>query len=167
MQIHSANLKLDGPNGPTRFDTHEIMDSGEVYLLLQIHNREDNKLMTNQQAVAKAKKRWGNRFYVRNGEHFSSPEQRQQALSTVQEARAEAKRIDEEITRRLSECDWYQQLDQKRRALRKQVSDTAGYAMHYRFSVGKQNGMFNEVLGQGDTWEEAFAEADKRERVAA
>ena len=36
MQIHSANLKPDGPNGPSRFDTYEIMDSGEVYLLLQI-----------------------------------------------------------------------------------------------------------------------------------
>jgi len=123
--------------------------------------------MTNQQAVAKAKKRWGKTFYVRNSGHFSSPEQRKTALDAVLNARAEIKRIEEEVARRLAELDWYQELLKQRRECRQQISNTEGDAHHYRFSVGRASGLFNEIMGQGDTWEEAFAAADRRESTAA
>lgn len=118
--------------------------------------------MTNQQAAAKAKKRWGKQAYIRAGQSFSDGERRGRASTTLREARAEVKHIDEEITRRLSECDWYQELRQQRRELTKQISDTQGSATYYKFSVGRFNGWANEIIGWGDTWEEAFAMADKR-----
>lgn len=117
--------------------------------------------MTNQQAATKAKKRWGNKFYVHNSGHMSSSEARTKARQTVIDARAEMKRIDEEITRRLNALDWYQELRAKRKEAQTQVRDTEGVAHHYRFSVGTTNSMFNSISGQGDTWEEAFAAADR------
>lgn len=119
--------------------------------------------MTNQQAASKAKRRYGKRFYVRAGESFSSPERREKARDTVVDARAEVKRIDEEITRRLSVLDWYQDLRKQRSELTKRINNTEGNARYYRFHVGKSGGL----LGSGDTWEEAFAQADKRAERAA
>lgn len=116
--------------------------------------------MTNQQAIAKAKKRWGAKFSVRAGQSFSSPERRTQARDTVVQARDEIKQIDEEVARRLKELDWYQELQTRRRKCREHVSNTEGLAHYYRFSVGTQNGVFFSVAGQGDTWEEAFAKAN-------
>lgn len=123
--------------------------------------------MTNQQAAAKAKKRWGKVAYARNGGSMSSPERRAEARQIVLDARAEIKEIGEEITRRLNELDWYQELVGKRREAQKRVSKTEGYAHYYRFSVGKRSGFFNEIVGQGDTWEEAFAMAEGKENRAA
>lgn len=122
--------------------------------------------MTNQQAAAKAKKRWGNRFYVRNSGHMSSPERRSEALRVVQEARARQKEIDDEVRRRMKEMDWYQELCKERRQCVETISKTEGNAHHYRFSIGKSGGMFTEIIGSGDTWEEAFAQADQREGKA-
>ena len=118
--------------------------------------------MTNQQAATKAKKRWGAAYYIRAGQSFSSPERREKARATCIEARAEIKRIEEEITQRLSELPWHQELMAQKRKLRKQVDTTQGEALYHRFSVGKSNGMFNTILGDGDTWEEAFAKADSK-----
>lgn len=133
-----------------------------------LHAEEDDKRMTNQQAAAKAKKRWGNRFMVRNSGYFTSPEKRQAAQTTTVNARAEIKRIDEEVAARLKELDWYQELQKQRRKARERISQNEGLSLYYRFSVGKQTSFgFNEIVGQGDTWEEAFADADKREKVAA
>lgn len=124
--------------------------------------------MTNQQAAAKAKKRWGKAFYVRNGESFSSPDKRKAALDTVLSARARKKEIDDEVQRRLNEMDWYQELQKERRECVERARKTEGYAHYYRFSVSRQTAMgFHEILGQGDTWEEAFAQADMREGVCA
>jgi hypothetical protein len=124
--------------------------------------------MTNAQAAAKAKKRWGASFYIRADESFSSPERREKAQTTVREANERIKHIDDEIRRRLDELDWYRELISEKRNLRKTVAKTEGHAFYYRFSVGTQNGIsgvgiFNTILGDGDTWEEAFAKADTRQ----
>lgn len=118
--------------------------------------------MTSQQAATQAKKRWGKKAYIRNSESMSSPEKRKASLDAVLAARAEIKRIDEEVARRLKELDWYQELQKQRRECREQISKTEGYAHYYRFSVGKNLEWATEIIGSGDTWEEAFAKADER-----
>jgi hypothetical protein len=117
--------------------------------------------MTNQQAASKAKKRWGKAFYIRNSESMSSPESRDKSRERYKKSKAEADAIEDEIRRRLSELDWYQELLKRKRELRKESENAQGRALYYRFSVGKSNGMFTTILGQGDTWEEAFAAAEK------
>lgn len=118
--------------------------------------------MTNDQAMKQATKRWGTRAAVRNAGRFSSPERRDEASGKTQTARARIKDIDQEIAARLKALDWYQALTSERKDLQKVISESSGMAMFYRFSVGKNMGMFFEVLGSGDTWEEAFAQADRR-----
>jgi hypothetical protein len=115
-----------------------------------------------KEAAAKAKKRWGKSYAIRNSGHMSSPEMRQSASLTVRTARAEMNRIEEEIQSRLKDCDWYQELRGQQREQRERIRKTEGTSMHYRFSVGSQNGLFFSVQGQGDTWEEAFQKADSK-----
>lgn len=120
--------------------------------------------MTNDQAMKQAAKRWGKKALVRNAGHFSSPERRAEAHEKTTTARARMKAIDREITERLKTLDWYQALTNERKELQKVASENSGIAMFHRFSVGRNAGLFFEVLGSGDTWEEAFAQADERAR---
>ena len=62
--------------------------------------------MTNQQAEAKARKRWGNAFYIRNNGHMSSPDRRDKNRDQYKAAQSEIEKIDAEIKQRLSELDW-------------------------------------------------------------
>ncbi len=118
--------------------------------------------MTNEQAQREAKKRWGKSFFIRNGESFSSTEKRDKNRDQYQAATKEIASIEAEIKRRLSELDWYQELRTRQVTLRKEANNAQANCLYYRFTVGKCGGVFNEILGQGDTWEEAFAKADKR-----
>jgi hypothetical protein len=64
--------------------------------------------------------------------------------------------------------DWYQELRAKQREYRDQIRKHEGNALHYRFDVGRETSFgFVEVLGSGDTWEEAFAKADERAGMSA
>lgn len=116
--------------------------------------------MTNEQAKREAKKRWGDKFYIRNGTHFSSQERRDTARAESKEAKAEIDAIEAEIKERLSRLDWYQELRTRQRELHKKRDKAQGESMHYRFNVGRSNGMFTTILGQGDTWEQAFEAAN-------
>lgn len=118
--------------------------------------------MTNEQAERAAKKRWGKAFFIRNGESFSSTEKRDKNRDQYLAATKEVASIETEIKRRLSELDWYQELRTRQQTLRKEANNAQGNALYYRFIVGKCGGVFNEILGQGDTWEEAFAKADQK-----
>src|ERR1043165_4686687 len=120
--------------------------------------------MTNEQATAQEKKRWGKQFFVRNGESFSSVEKRDKNRDQYRAATKEIADIEAEIKRRLSELDWYQELRERQRKLRSEANVAQGNALYYRFSVGRRTSTFNEILGQGDTWEEAFAKADDRDK---
>jgi len=121
--------------------------------------------MTNDKAKREAKKRWGNRAYLSNNGHFSSPERRETARTTHREAKAEIEAIDKEIKKRLDELEWFREFTKRKAELRKIADKARGESIHYRFSVGKNNGMFNLLLGQGDTWEQAFEAADKSSRT--
>lgn len=129
---------------------------------LYASNGRDALSMTNQQAMKQATKRWGKQALIQNGGHFSSPDRRAEAQGKAVAARARIKEIDQEIADRLKALDWYQSLTGERRELQKVASDNISLALRYRFQVGRNTGLFFEVLGSGDTWEEAFAQADKR-----
>lgn len=116
--------------------------------------------MTDAQAKAQAKKRFGAKFYVRNNGHFSSPERRAEAAETQKTAREEIARINKEIADRLAALDWYREARARVIALHKQADAAQSDALRYRFAVGKSDGMFTTVLGSGDTWEEAFQKAE-------
>lgn len=117
-------------------------------------------MMTNQQAAAKARKLYGDASYVRSGERMSSAERREKKLAEYKQAQAEITAIGREIDERLRQLDWHQELRARQRELRKKSDSAQGHAMYYRFSVGKSNGICTTILGQGDTWEEAFAKAN-------
>jgi hypothetical protein len=119
--------------------------------------------MTNQQAAAKAKKRWGNRFYVRNAENMSSQQKRNENRDRYMELRAEIEQTEADVKLQLSQLDWYQEARKRQQELRKEADKAQSIALYHRFSVGKSNDMFTEIVGNGDTWEEAFADAEKRE----
>ena len=117
--------------------------------------------MTRQQAFKEANKRWGRRGLIRANESVSSPERRETASAKVQGLRQRKKEIDAEISERLAGLDWYQALTAERRAAVEAIRKTEGHAFYKKFSVGQNElGMF-WVKGQGDTWEEAFADADR------
>ena len=116
--------------------------------------------MDNNQARTQAKKRWGAKFYIRNSGFMSSPERRLKAQNEFHEARDAIAAIDKEIKERLATLDWYQELIANKRHHRKRSEQAQSDALHHRFSVGKQGAMFTEILGSGDTWEEAFNQAD-------
>jgi hypothetical protein len=116
------------------------------------------------QVEREAKKRWGKKFFIRNGESFSSAEKRNKHREQYQTATKEIAEIEAEIKRRLAELDWYQALRTRQASLRKDANNAQANCIYYRFTVGKCGGVFNEILGQGDTWEEAFAKADSRSR---
>lgn len=118
--------------------------------------------MTDQAAAKEAKKRWGKAAYIRNAGSFSSPEKRDSKRREFLAAKAEIEAIEAEIKERLAMLDWYQELIKRKQELRKTKDNAQGYSMYYRFTVGKSNGMFNEILGQGDTWAEAFEKANGR-----
>lgn len=116
--------------------------------------------MTNDAAKREARKRWGKSAYVRNAESSSSPEKRDKKREEFLAAKAEIEAIESEIKERLSKLDWYQELLKRKRELCKTKDSAQGYSHYYRFSVGKSNSLFNEILGQGDTWEQAFEKAN-------
>jgi hypothetical protein len=120
--------------------------------------------MTRDQALRQAVKRWGKSAYVQARERLSSPESRAAAGDTVKAARARIDAIDVEIRERLALLDWYQALQAERKAERAKMAAVGANAMYYKFSVGKVSNVggmaFYSVGGQGDTWEQAFAQAD-------
>ena len=124
--------------------------------------------MTREQAQREATKRWGKQACIRASESLSSPEKRTAAKAMRDAGKARIEAIDAEIKKRLLELDWYTALLAEKKNLRDkwgQVKGT-GDLSYYKFSVGKDVGYAFHVCGSGDTWEEAFAQADGKARTA-
>jgi len=102
-------------------------------------------------AVAEAAKRWGKNGAVRDDgpKCASNDAERAEAHEEVMRLRA--------IPKEERAPDW------------REMSDAAfSRAMRYRYTVGKiVMGLFFSVEGQGDTWADAFASADRKNKVAA
>lgn len=119
--------------------------------------------MTRVEAGRELRKRWGKNARCRVGTSLSSPEERDQRLTTFRTHRAERDAIDAEIKRRLEAEPWYQDLMARRKTLVTSLRklDVMPY---YKFTVGHVDSILGafHVEGEGDTWEEAFAKADKK-----
>lgn len=104
-------------------------------------------MMTREEAFAELKKRWGKRgaYYV--GKRLSSQERRDAAKAALQP------------------------LYEEQRALNRRISALEEEARYYKFKVVETNwrGMtdMEMVHGRGDTWEEAFADADTKKASQA
>lgn len=121
--------------------------------------------MTREQALKEARKRFGKDARIQVYDKCSSPEARGDALATVKAARARIEAIEAEIAERLKALDWYQALRAEQKAERETIKSIGNAAMYYKFNVGKVSNVgglsFYHVDGQGDTWEQAFAQADR------
>lgn len=120
--------------------------------------------MTRDKAQREAVKRWGKQGIVRASESLSSPEKRAAARKLFDASKARIAGIDAEIKERLAQLDWYQALLAEKRSLKDQWGQIqgTGHLSYYKFSVGKDIGYAFHVCGNGDTWEEAFADADEK-----
>lgn len=119
--------------------------------------------MTREQAVRRLTKLFGAKAYWRVGNEITSPEKRAAARADADRLRADAAAIDAEVKQRMIDTGIQARIDEAR-AIRKRASDRIGYALHYRFHVGKVGSMFAEILGEGDTWEEAIEKAEAKTR---
>lgn len=106
--------------------------------------------MTEKQAYKEAVKRFGSNGAVQyNKNNRSTPEERL-AASTA----------NIELRQKVRECE---DKDQKK-VLSERQRDAMFAAMRYAYSVGSvELGMFFSVKGQGDSWDEAFLDADRAE----
>jgi hypothetical protein len=118
--------------------------------------------MTRHEATRAAAKRFGAKAHLRIRDGRTSPELREASISTLRVRRERVKAIDAEIAARLAALDWYRDLQAERRELTAAITMSLGNVAAYKFAVGKIEGIGFHVYGQGDTWEEAFAAADKR-----
>lgn len=124
--------------------------------------------MTRNEAKKQAEKRWGKRALWRVGERQSSPERRQLALDEAAAIRQERATLEAEIGR-LEEAAGIPALRERIKTLSAATRERLlGEGSYYKFEVGFRDsiiGAFN-IVGSGDTWEEAFAQADARNRKA-
>lgn len=112
-------------------------------------------------ALAEARKRWGKDAHVRQYPKTRDEIPRDEARQIMLAARDRVKAIDAEIADRLKALDWYQALMAERVAKRKEADNAQAWALYFRCTVGTLSAFAFHVKGQGDTWDEAFAAADK------
>jgi hypothetical protein len=98
--------------------------------------------MTDKKALAEARKRWGKAANVQDRPKAPTAEQRAAAHEVMVRYKADRASV-----------------------TREELLRSQGTALCYRYSVGEVTAypipLFH-VRGQGDTWEEAFAEADRK-----
>lgn len=108
--------------------------------------------MNQRQALKEATKRWGKAAAIRD----------QKNCDATPESRAAAHK-------RLVELNAICTTPELRKQHSNERDDVRGRANWYRYTVGEIGGVggiqFLRVHGQGDTWEEAFAAADKRPAI--
>lgn len=124
--------------------------------------------MTRAEAVVKLKKLYGEKFYYSVMNIITSPDMREQARAELQAAKAAKESVDVEIRAWLAEQPIYQEKMARKLACIKNVNaiERKGLAYAFRFTIGRNIGWANEVKGHGDTWEQAFAEAERKAKLA-
>lgn len=124
--------------------------------------------MTREQAVAKLRKLYGPKAYWRVGERQSSPERREAAGVEYAEAKRKYEAIKVRVEEWLKAQPEYQAMIAERRQLYEQKELAMGECFRYRFAVGaRENGIFTTLYGEGDTWEEAIAQAEAKRAKSA
>lgn len=108
-------------------------------------------------ALREAQRRWGKSAWIRKAKTPSDAASRIEAKAKRDETDARLLAIDKEIKERLAALDWYVQLTHERAGLtatKKRLTDTL---LHRQCHVG----VGVRIMGWGDSWEEAFVDADK------
>jgi len=118
--------------------------------------------MTTQQVAREVRKRWGGKGWYRASGPSSSALEREEATQRRDALKARKEAIDAEVKARLEALDWYQALMAERREVLKGIDAARSVAVHYRYGVGRDLGWAHEVVGQGDSWSDALANADLR-----
>ena len=111
--------------------------------------------MTRAEALAKARKLWGKRAFLRVGPRLSSPEDREQRLSQVRDLRASKITLDAHYAAWLEQQPEHQRYLAARRIILDQIR-THDVMPYYKFELGVNLGWATEIKGWGDTWEDAF-----------
>jgi hypothetical protein len=100
--------------------------------------------MTREQAVRRLRRLLGKRARWRVTKGLTSPEKRAAARAALEAVRDERRRCPYDEVERL-------------KALQAQESALFIAQFDYRFKIFRNEGWMNIEVGQGDTWEEAFA----------
>ena len=124
--------------------------------------------MTRQEAIRQAGKRWGKRAAYRVNGDCSSSEQREANGAKIRALRAEKESIIKDTNRRLQGIQWYRESCERQKAIYAELK-TLSPMPYYKFQVGSIDGILGafHIKGEGDTWEQAFADADRRETKAS
>lgn len=121
--------------------------------------------MTRAEAVKRLERLYSKgKGYYRVLNIFTSPEQRAEALAELRELRVNKEDIDLEVKNWLEAQSFYVEKMAQRRVVVKSLQDATsiGLSHTWKFTIGRDIGYANEITGHGDTWEEAFADAEKR-----
>jgi hypothetical protein len=126
--------------------------------------------VTRQEAVKRLEKLYGKgKAYYRIFAAITSPETRAAARAEIHTLTCKRDALDDEVQAWLNEQPFYQQKNAERKhivgELRK--AERSGLAHAYRFTIGKSIGWANEITGEGDTWEEAFRQAESKSETKA
>jgi len=117
--------------------------------------------MTRPEAVKKLHAMYGQKGYAEVGARISSQDDRDAKLARLRELRAEKDAIDQWIKDELAKLPWYVEAVARRRAIYLEIQK-GDHLPYYKFTIGLNKEWCREIIGYGDTWEQAFAMADKR-----
>jgi hypothetical protein len=121
--------------------------------------------MTREQALKKLDRLYGKgKGYARVLNIVTTPEMRAESLAELRALRAERQALEAELQAWLDAQPFYQQKVAERKRITRDIREVEGRGglNAYRFTIGQNKGWCNEITGQGDTWEEAFSEAEKK-----
>jgi hypothetical protein len=119
--------------------------------------------MTRAEAVRKLKKLFTGKVpYWWVGDEISGEEKRQKVRERLKEIEDIRASLDDRLNKLLLAQPWYVEMTNQKRDLWMERRKIEGGAHYKRFQIGYYVGGFVHIQGSGDTWEEAFAEYDRR-----
>lgn len=122
--------------------------------------------MTRSEAMRRLEKLYGKgKAYYRMLQIITSPEIRAEALQELRDMRAKRDQLDKDVRTWLDAQPFYQVQMEQRRIFTGMIRDLEGRGIShaYRFTIGRNIGWSYEITGEGDTWEEAFHQAQTKE----
>ena len=99
--------------------------------------------MTKSQALKEAVNRWGPKAIVQDVRRCTTTKESRKAASEARQALLKTLTAEE------------------KKARRKELDELLFQALRQRYKVGVHGGFFIGIRGCGDSWEEAFASADR------
>lgn len=120
--------------------------------------------MTRDHAIKAARKRYGKSAHIRAGERLSSPERREAADVERRALLAKRNEMNQDLDR-TTDPTRRAEVEAEIKRLNKAITEAAYWATYRKFAIGQiALGMFFAIDAEGDTWEEAFAEATRKQR---